>query len=133
MKKVEILIVVDASGALASNNLSNNVYLVDTNKYFGSWNEGKCELHTYCFDQQNISWRVAPISEDNEVSITHFTGQMIDKRVCLPEKIGTASDTAWEGRVETQGLTGTYQYSAVLQIDGKSMTFDPYLEVKKPT
>ena len=33
MKKIEILIIVDAAGALASNDLSNNVYLVDTNKY----------------------------------------------------------------------------------------------------
>lgn len=131
MKKIEVLIIVDASGALASNNLTDNVYLVDTNKYMGSWNEGKCELHTVCHDQQNISWRVVPISEDNEVTITKFTGQMITDRVCLPEKVGTPSDAAWEGMVETQGQTGTYQYSAVLQIDGKNMTFDPFLEVKK--
>lgn len=130
MKKIEILIIVDGAGALASGNLTNNVYLVDTNKYFGSWNEGQCELETACQDQQNIAWSVTPISQDNDVSITNFTGQMITSKICLPEQVGTESDPSWEGRIETQGATGTYQYSVVLDIDGKSMTFDPFLVVK---
>ena len=131
MKKVEILIVIDAAGALASSNLANNVYLIDTSKYFGSWNEGQCELHTVCQDEQNICWRVVPISEDNDVSITQFTGQIITQKICQPVQVGTSSDAMWEGRVETQGSTGTYQYSVVLTIDGKSMTFDPFLVVQK--
>jgi hypothetical protein len=130
MKKIEVLIIVDASGALASNDLSNNVYLVDTNKYFGSWGEGACELHTACHDQQSICWRVTPISQDNEVSISQFTGQIITSKVCVPVAVGTPSDPYWEGNVETQGATGSYQYSVVLVIDGKSMQFDPFLVVQ---
>lgn len=33
MKKVEILMVVDAAAALASRDLQSNIYLIDTNKY----------------------------------------------------------------------------------------------------
>ena len=48
MKKVEILMVVDAAAALASRDLQSNIYLVDTNKYVGSGNEGQAELKTAC-------------------------------------------------------------------------------------
>lgn len=44
MKKVEILMVVDAAAALASRDLQSNIYLIDTNKYMGSGNEGQAEL-----------------------------------------------------------------------------------------
>ncbi|WP_419834812.1 alpha-pore-forming tripartite toxin MakABE regulator [Endozoicomonas atrinae] len=130
MKRIEVLIAVDASAALASNDLQSNVYLIDTNKYMGSGNEGQAELKTACQDGQLICWRVVPISQDNEVSISGFTGQMIDDGVCTPEKQGIDGDIYWEGRVEARGTTGTQQYSAVLVIDGKSMTFDPYLDIK---
>ena len=129
MKKIEVLIVVDASAALASNDLQSNVYLVDTNKYMGSGNEGQAELKTACKDGQLISWRAVPISSDNEVTITQFTGQMIDDGVCKPQKEGIEGDEYWVGRVEARGTTGQQQYSVVLVIDGKSMTFDPFLEI----
>lgn len=130
MKTIQVLIVVDASAALASNDLQSNVYLVDTNKYMGSGNEGQAELKTACQDGQLICWRVVPISQDNEVSISDFTGQMIDDSVCVPQRQGIEGDVYWEARVEARGITGTQQYSTVLVIDGKSMTFDPYLDIK---
>jgi hypothetical protein len=130
MKAIDILIAVDTASALASGNLSNNVYLIDTNKYIGSWNEGQAELHTVCQDAQIVSWRVEPIDTQNEVAISQFTGQMIDGKICVPVKQGIPGAEQWEGRIETQGATGRYQYSVVLVIDGKSMTFDPFLDVQ---
>lgn len=131
MKNIDILVVVDTLGATASGSLQNNVYLVDTNKYLGSWNEGQCELNTLCYDNQIIKWRVTPVSPDDDVEIVQFTGQMVDSKVCLPQKQGLAQDIFWEGAVETRGDVGNYQYSIVLTIDGKSMTFDPFLVVQK--
>ena len=128
MKAVDVLIVVDTLGALAGS-LENNVYLVDTNKYVGSGNEGQVELKTTCKDGQLIKWRVIAISPSNDVNITGFTGQIISDKVCVPQKQGLEGDIYWEGRVETQGITGNYQYSVVLSIDGKSATFDPYLVI----
>ncbi|EKF9615121.1 hypothetical protein O1C76_002235, partial [Vibrio cholerae] len=82
MKKVEILMVVDAAAALASRDLQSNIYLIDTNKYMGSGNEGQAELKTACKDGQLLCWRVVAISPDNEVDIVEFNGQMINDRVC---------------------------------------------------
>lgn len=130
MKNVDVLIVVDTLGAMASSDLQSNVYLVDTNKYFGSGSEGQAELKTACQDGQIIRWRVSPVSPENDVNITGFTGQMVTEKVCTPTKQGITGEFFWEGRVESQGATGNYQYSATLSIDGKAMTFDPFLVVK---
>lgn len=130
MNKIEVLIVVDAAATLASRNLVSNVYMVDTNKFLGSWNEGQCNLHTVCANEQNIAWSATGISESNEVQITKFSGQMTDQRVCLPENVGTSSDPTWEGRVETQGQRGRYTYTVTLSIDGASFTFSPFLDVQ---
>ncbi|RQO32563.1 hypothetical protein DBR32_02915 [Taibaiella sp. KBW10] len=132
MKTIDVLIIVDALGAVASGDLSGNVYLVDTNKYLGSWNEGQCELHTKCYDGQIIKWRVESISPDEDVNIVKFVGVMIDQKVCIPSQQGIQGDIYWEGRVQARGVTGPYQYACVLSIDGKQMTFDPFLEVINP-
>lgn len=130
MKSLDVLIVVDALGATSSGSLSNNVYLIDTNKYLGSWAEGQCELHSVCSNGEYIKWRVVPVSPDNDVEIVRFTGTMVSTKVCIPQKEGMGTDIFWEGEVQTQGATGSYQYSVVLSIDGHEMTFDPFLEVK---
>lgn len=131
MKKIKVLIVVDADGALASNNLVDNVYIIDTNKFLGSWNEGQCDLHTVCQDQQNISWAVVGLSEDDDVSITGFSGAMVTEKVCIPQKVGMSSDISWEGRIETQGSRGRYAYTVSLSIDGSTpMSFSPYIDVE---
>lgn len=129
MKEIDVLIVVDTLGALASNNLTANVYLIDTNKYIGSGNEGQAELKTACADGQIIKWRVQAVSPSNDVNIVSFAGQMINQNICKPVKQGLTGDIFWEGRVESQGASATYQYNATLSIDGRAMTFDPYLVV----
>ncbi|PIE35134.1 hypothetical protein CSA56_05385 [candidate division KSB3 bacterium] len=128
MKTIDILIVVDVIGALAGN-LQDNVYLIDTNKYAGSGAEGQAELKTACGDGQLVRWHITAINSGNDVNITGFTGQIINEKVCVPTEQGMTGDKYWEGRVETQGTAGRYQYSVLVTADGKQMTFDPYLEV----
>ncbi|HAA58135.1 MAG TPA: hypothetical protein DCE42_25455 [Myxococcales bacterium] len=129
MKTIDVLIVVDVEGALAGT-LSENVYLIDTNKYFGSGSEGQEELRTACLDGQVIQWRIQPVAVSNDVEITGFTGQIISENICNPEKVTALGETYWTSRVETQGKSKTYQYSVNVTADGKAMTFDPFLVVK---
>ncbi|GGK59009.1 MULTISPECIES: alpha-pore-forming tripartite toxin MakABE regulator [Flavobacteriaceae] len=129
MKQIDILMVVDTQGALASNDLTSNIYLIDTNKYVGSGNEGQAELKTACKDGQIINWRVSAINPGNDVEIVSFSGQMITGNFSNPVKQGLSGEEYWEGRIEVQGKAQTIQYNATLSIDGKAMTFDPYLIV----
>ncbi|MDD1015699.1 alpha-pore-forming tripartite toxin MakABE regulator [Pseudomonas rubra] len=129
MSQIDVLIVVDAEGALASKDLGSNVYLIDTNKHVGSGSEGQAELKTVCKDGQVINWRVAAVSPSSDVSITQFTGQMINDRFCIPSQVTTPDGIYWQGRVEAQGATGSQQYSVELSLDGQAMSFDPFLEI----
>lgn len=131
MKVINVLIIVDVEGALASGNLGDNVYLVDTNKYFGSGSEGQQELVTSCTDGQVIVWSVVSIDPGDDAEIVGFTGQMVDQKICNPaQSTLPTGDVIWSGRVESQGATGQYQYSCQLSFDGKQMTFDPFLNIK---
>ncbi|MGN6255609.1 MAG: alpha-pore-forming tripartite toxin MakABE regulator [Solirubrobacterales bacterium] len=127
---IDVLIIVDVEGALASGNLTQNVYLVDTNKHVGSGSEGQAELKTVCKDGQVIRWSVVPVSPSSDVNIVGFVGQMVNDKVCVPQKRESMEGVFWEGRVESRGASGTEQYSAKLTMDGKEMEFDPYLEIK---
>ncbi len=127
MKKIEILIVVDSAGALSSNNLASNVYMVDSNQWLGSWQEGTCQLHTVVEDGQLITWSSCTISPDDEVDITDFSGDMINQAICKPKTIG---DNEWEGQIQTRGNSSRYSYVISLSVNGKKMSFSPYMEVQ---
>ncbi|WP_110970060.1 alpha-pore-forming tripartite toxin MakABE regulator [Pseudomonas huaxiensis] len=128
--EIYVLVVVDVEGALASGNLGSNVYLVDTNKYFGSSGEGQEELVTNCTDGQIIIWSVSPINPGDDAEITGFTGQAIDQKICIPQQSTLVTgETVWSARIESQGTTAKYQYSCTLSFDGNAMTFDPFLNV----
>jgi hypothetical protein len=129
LNTLNILIVVDVQGALASSSLMNNVYMVDTNKYLGSWQEGTNQLHTVCQDGQLLNWRAVSISPDNEINITGFSGQMVSTKICNPVQQGLAGETYWTGRVETQGAFSSYDYTLTLSIDGKKLSFSPFVKV----
>ncbi len=129
MSQINVLIVVDVEGALTSGSLQTNVYLVDTNKYMGSWGEGTDELTTTCHDGDVISWAVAPIDPNSNVEINSFTGTMVNEQICNPTKQGIEGAYTWEGRVEARGTTGSVQYSCVLSMDGHNYTFDPFLNI----
>lgn len=130
MKKIEALIVVDAAGASSINSLKDNVYMVDTNRWLGSWNEASNDLHTVCEDKQLISWNIVSISPANAVSIKGFSGDMVNQGICTPTFIGISGDGFWEGRIETRGNSGRYTYVVEVLIDGKSLTFSAYLDVQ---
>lgn len=130
-KQINVLIVVDVVGALASGDLGANVYLIDSNKYCGSGNEGQQELVTACIDGQVINWSVASVDPGTDAELVGFTGQMVNQKICVPQQITPVSgETYWAGRVESQGTVAQYQYSCTLSFDGKSMTFDPFINVK---
>ncbi|MFJ2363538.1 hypothetical protein ACIPIN_07470 [Pseudomonas sp. NPDC087697] len=131
MNSVDVLIVVDVEGALASGNLQDNVYLIDSNKHVGSGNEGQAELYTVCKAGQYINWTVAPVSPSSDVEIYAFTGQMVNDGICVPQSVTSPSGNYWQGRVEPHGFTGDQQYSATLIMDGKQMNFDPFLRITK--
>lgn len=131
MKEIDVLIVVDVEGALASGNLGQNVYLIDTNKFFGSGSEGQTELVTACADGQIIIWSVTPVDPGTDAEITGFTGEMVNKKICVPQQSNLPTgDSIWSARVESQGATGQFQYSCTISFDGKILTFDPFLNVK---
>jgi hypothetical protein len=126
MNNIDVLIVVDTQGALAGS-LQDNVYLIDTNKHVGSGSEGQAELQTRCQDGQVINWSVTPLSPSEDVNITQFTGQRKNDRICVPQAVTALGVTYWTARVEAQGVTGQQQYSVELTMDGKTMSFDPFL------
>lgn len=130
MKQINVLMVVDVENALASGNLTDNIYLIDSNKHFGSGAEGQAELVTACNDGQIIIWSVAPVDPGTDVNIVSFSGQIIDDKICTPRQTELPGGAeVWSGRVETQGASNTWQYNCTLSMDGKSLTFDPYLKV----
>lgn len=132
MNQIDVLIVADVEGALASGDLQSNVYLIDTNKHAGSGSEGQAELFTACADGQVITWNVTGVSPSSDVEITQFTGEMIDKSICNPLLVKTPQGNFWEGRVEARlgsGQNEKVQYSVVLTMDGKPLTFDPFLQI----
>ena len=128
MNIVNILIVVDTLSAASTGNLKDNVYLIDTEKYLGSWNEGQCDLHTLTEDGQIIKWTVTSITPENSVEIAEFSGSMINLKTCIPKKQGIEGDIFWEGIVEAS--PGRYSYTLALNIQGEIMTFSPYIEVQ---
>ena len=131
IKQINVLIVVDVEGALSSGDLGANVYLIDSNKHFGSGSEGQAELITACQDGQILIWSVTPVNPGDDAEITGFTGQMVSQNICAPQQSTLPTgDVIWSGRVESQGATAQYQYSCTLSFDGKNMTFDPFLNVK---
>lgn len=130
MKKVGILVVVDADAALASGSLVSNAYMIDTNHWIGSWNEGTSDLHTICQDQQLLSWQVISVSPDNSVEIVGFNGVMFDNKICMPTKQGIGSDIYWEGRVQSRGAGGRYDYGIQVVVDNKAFVVSAYLDVR---
>ncbi|RQO32567.1 hypothetical protein DBR32_02935 [Taibaiella sp. KBW10] len=127
MAIIDILVVVDCLGAVAANDLCNNVYLADSLKFLGSWNEGQCDLHTLTQTGQLVKWRVVPVSPDSTVSITGFSGQLVEQHICRPVNTGLENEV-WEGRIQAD--PGRYTYQLSLSVDGKNMSFIPYIEVQ---
>jgi hypothetical protein len=132
MNQVSVLVVVDVEGALSTGptgGLGNNVYMVDTNKYMGSGDEGQAELTTVCQDGQVINWTVAPVAPDTQIEISGFTGGAVNSKYINPQKVTTPGGTYWSTAVEAQGATGSQQYSITMMAEGTKMSFDPFLNI----
>lgn len=132
MATVNVLLAVDVQAALSSGNLSANVYMVDTNHYLGSYQEGTDELVTTLNIGDTIVWSVAPIDPGTNVAINGFSGVAYRDKIIQPVK-NPIDPQSWEARFQAPGSAnaGTqYQYSISLSFEGKIMGFDPFLQVK---
>jgi len=129
MRTIDILVIIDCLGATASGNLKSNAYIVDTNGYEGSWNEGTSQLVTVCQDGQGLSWGITSVNPGNQINIVNFSGQLITSNICNPQKQGIPGTETWKGKVESRGGIGQYKYTLTVSIDGKSMSFDAFIKV----
>lgn len=129
MNQLAILIVIDTAGALASGSAIDNAYLVDTNGFLGSWNEGTPVLETICQDGQTIDWSLSPVAPDAEVEIAGFSGAMVDRGICRPAALDEPADTVWSGRVESRGQFAAFDYRVALSIGGKAMSLEARIKV----
>ena len=131
MATVNVLMMVDVEAALTSNNLSANIYLVDTNKYLGSGSEGQDELVTKLNTGDTIIWTVAPIDPSTNAAIESFSGGAVSDQYITPVQ-DPLSAGVWESLFQPPGgsVGDSYQYNATLRFnDTKNLTFDPYLVV----
>lgn len=129
MSTVDVLMMVDVEGALASGNLSENIYLVDTNGYLGSYNEGQDELSTKLHNGDTVVWSVAPIDPGTNATIASFSGTAVSDKYINPVP-DPLSAGVWESKFQPPGgSTGqSFQYNATLKFDdNKELTFDPFL------
>ena len=129
MRTINILVVIDSLGAIASGNLSNNAYIIDTNGYEGSWNEGTSQIVTVCQDGQELSWAITSVNPGNQPEIVSFSGQMVSSGICNPQKQGIEGASTWTGQVQARGGIGEYQYTLNLSIAGRAMSFDANIKV----
>jgi hypothetical protein len=129
MNEINVVIVVDTEGALSSGSLEANVYMVDTNKYIGSWQQGQSDLHTVCQDGQTVKWWAEALNSGESLDIKEFGGQIVSTKICIPKEDPYSGNGAWDGQVETKGSIGSYIYSVTLDLDSKSMTFNAHLKV----
>lgn len=130
MSTINVLVAVNVGEAIAKNNLSAYVFMVDTTGRSGDGNEGGNELVTTVQNGDTIVWTVTSIDPNEKVSILGFTGQAISSLV-NPMQYPQFDGTVWGGRVNR---TGTHvQYSMVLLLEGTvHMTFDPYITATDP-
>lgn len=129
MSKIAALVVIDTEGALSSGSPIGNAYLVDTNGYLGSWQEGTDSLHTVCQNGQTIDWSIAPVTPTGDVTITGFSGDMVAQGVCNPVASGPPGDQVWSGRVESRGQFASFLYTIDIALNGRPMSLNSYLKV----
>lgn len=128
MATVDVLVVVDVDGALASNNLGNNLYMVDTNKFLGSFQEGGPELVTMLDSGDRVTWSVTPIDPATNVKIHGFSGQAVGTNITPAQQPDESWTSIFSAAPPTPG--SKFQYTMTLVFDNnEQMNFDPYLQV----
>ncbi|MDD1015700.1 alpha-pore-forming tripartite toxin MakABE regulator [Pseudomonas rubra] len=128
MKTIYVLVVVDTAGALASRSAIDNAYLVDTNGFLGSWQEGTPVLHTVCEDGDLVCWTVIPIASTGDVSIAGFSGAMLEQGVCRPT-LQSSDGNPWLARVESRGQFVAFSYVLTLAVGGVQLSLNAQIKV----
>ncbi len=132
MANVDILIAVDVAGALSANTLSGYLYMVDTNKFLGSYQQGSNELVTKLNDGDHIVWRVIGIDPATSLTIKSFSGTAISGGNIMSLFNNPSYNPAgcvWEANFHAPSSQNKVQYSMTLQFQGgKTLDFDPYLQ-----
>ncbi len=129
MNTIDVLCAVDALGAASTGSLVGNVYLVDTNAFIGSWQEGTADLVTVCQDGQHVQWSATAVSPESQIGITEFSGTLVDQRICVPVQGGDSSAPSWLGLVESPSEVGMWSYTVTLEVDGRPLQFLAFLKV----
>jgi hypothetical protein len=129
MNTIYITVAVDTVGALAADSLEDYVYMVDSNKYLGSWQEGASQLNTVCQNGQIIVWSAQPLNAGNSVEISGLTASMVDQKICVPKMDIMSGVGSWAGRVETQGSYGSYVYTLSLNLGARKLSFNSAIKV----
>jgi len=136
MKTISILSVVDVVGALADDNLSGNVHLMDNNKANGSHDQGTESLKTVVKKGDNLVWTTLPLECEAYASIE---GVLIDKDYCDPQQ-ATYKDTAityWSGTVKRNLNGAAIPYRLKFQVGNRlelmSTSATPYLVGNRET
>jgi hypothetical protein len=129
MNRIYILIAVDVEGALAAGTLCGNVYLADTNKYLGSWQEGQSTLNTVCQDGQMLTWSAASIDPGDDVAIAGFSGALVESGVCRPKPGAPPDDTAWSGQILSRGQFASFATNIALVCQARQLGFTATVKV----
>lgn len=128
---VDVLMMVDVQSALASGNLGNSIYMVDTNRDMGTYQEGGHELTTVLEIGSHIVWSVTPINPGTTIAINGFTGPAVDAGIIHPVEDPTHHSYKAQFQPPGGAASGTrYQYSVELDFQGKTMTCDAFLQIE---
>jgi len=145
MAEINILVAVDVEGALSdpdpNQGLANHVWMIDTGSYLGTKEAGN-ELVTLAKLGDQVTWTVTPIDPGTNVSFA--PGQPFTTQQTNPPTIPTVINpkqnpvipSQFMGIFSPSGGTAagtTYQYSIALTLDGKQLSFDPFLELATAT
>lgn len=69
------------------------------------------------------------IDPGDSVTVTGFSGDMVDQGVCQPQADIMEGDGVFDGRVETQGGYGGFADTVTLDVGGKAMSVEAQIKV----
>ena len=131
MATINVLVAVNVGQAVAQQNLSKYVFMVDTTGYSGSGGEGGNELVTTCENGDTIVWNVTSLDPAEQVSIHNFAGTAITSGMIIPAPYPQYDNTVWGGRVNAKG--SQVQYTMTLLLAKTTLlTFDPFIVASNP-
>jgi hypothetical protein len=120
------MVAVNVGQAIATGNLGEYVFMVDTTGYSGNGSEGGNELVTTCTNGDTVIWNVVSIDPSETVAILGFSGEAIQNNMINPGQYPQYAGTVWGGRVNSAGTN--VQYSMELLLQGNvQQSFDPFL------